>query len=180
MAQTAQLNFVRQQGFPDADASGCSYRYPALMLQPRVTGVLVFIGLLLQAWPWFVALSLLLWWNVVLPSLNPFDKVYNLFIARPRGLPQLGPAPAPRRFSQGMAGTFMLAIGVSLYMGWTQAAYVIEALLVVALVSLLFGKFCLGSYIFHLVRGNVAFAQRTLPWSSGAAESQVDPARPLA
>ncbi len=30
--------------------------------------------------------------------------------------------------------------------------------------ALIFGKFCLGSYVFHLLRGEAAFANRTLPW----------------
>jgi hypothetical protein len=43
-------------------------------------------------------------------------------------------------------------------------AWIFESLLVVALSSLIFGKFCLGSYVYHLIKGKVAFANRTLPW----------------
>jgi hypothetical protein len=60
-----------------------------------------------------------------------------------------------------MAGTFALAIGVSLLVGWRAAAYVLEGMFVAALV---FGGFCLGSFVFHLLRGRVAFAMNTLPW----------------
>lgn len=31
--------------------------------------------------------------------------------------------------------------------------------------ALLLGKFCLGAYVYHLLRGNVAFANGTCPWS---------------
>ncbi len=105
-----KLNFVRQQGFLEASSDTCGYQYPALMWQPRAMGILVLVGLVLQSGPYFLALSALLWWNVIVPSLNPFDLLYNLLVARRKGAPRLNPAPAPHRFSQGMAGTFMLAI----------------------------------------------------------------------
>ncbi|MND03541.1 hypothetical protein D3C83_234070 [compost metagenome] len=54
--------------------------------------------------------------------------------------------------------------GWALLQGWMVTAYVAEALIVVAMLALLFGKFCLGSYIFHLLRGRFAFANATLPW----------------
>jgi hypothetical protein len=63
-----------------------------------------------------------------------------------------------------MAGTFALAIGVSLLVGWRAAAYVLEGMFVAAVAALVFGGFCLGSFVFHLLRGRVAFAMNTLPW----------------
>ena len=160
-----ELNFVRQQGFKDASPAACAYQYPALMWQPRAIGVLVLIGLILQAGPYFLALSVLLWWNVVLPHLNPFDALYNRVVATPRGLPRLGPAPGPRRFAQAMAGTFMLAIGLSLLSGWHTLAWTIEAVLVVALGALIVGRFCLGSYLFLIFTRQARFANRTVPWA---------------
>lgn len=165
MAQTSKLNFVRQQGFPDSDGPDCESRYPALMFQPKVVATLVFVGLIIQAWPLFLALSGVLWWNVLVPAWNPFDLAYNSLVVGPRGSARLTPAPAPRRFAQGMAGAFMLAIGSFLFLGWYGAALVIEAMLVAALVALIAGHFCLGSYIYHLIRGNTAFANHTLPWA---------------
>ena len=134
------------------------------MFQPRIVGVLVSTALVLQSWPLFLGLSTILWWNVLVPALNPFDALYNNLIAGPRGLPPLTPAPSPRRFAQGMAASFMLAIGISLHSGWRVAAWTLEGLLVMALASLIVGKFCLGSYIFHLLRHDAEFANRTLPW----------------
>jgi len=38
---------------------------------------------------------------------------------------------------------------------------------VAALGALIFGRFCVGSYLFHLVTGEGAFAKRTTPWAPG-------------
>jgi hypothetical protein len=164
MSFSAKRNFVEQQGFRDAAADSCRHLYPALMFQPKLVGVLVIIGLVLQNGLFFLVFSAVLWWNVFVPDLNPFDALYNKLIAAPRGLPRLTRAPAPRRFSQGMAATFMLAIGATLLLDWHVTAWIIEGLMVVALTALLFGKLCLGSYLFHLLRHDSGFANRTLPW----------------
>ncbi len=57
---SSELNFVRQQGFHEASAGSCAYQFPALMLQPRIIGVLVLIGIVLQSWGFFLVLSLVL------------------------------------------------------------------------------------------------------------------------
>lgn len=165
MANPAEVNFVLQQGFRDASSAECELRYPALMWQPRVIGGVVLVGLIWQGWPLFLSLSAILWWNAALPRWNLFDAVYNRFIASPKGLPPLPPAPGPRRFAQGMAATFCGAIAGSLFFGWSPAAYVLEAFLLVALAALIFGRFCLGSYSFHLLKRDQRFANRTLPWT---------------
>ena len=164
----ARINFIKQQGFEDAGARTCDFQYPALMFQPRLIGVIVLAGVILQSAPLFLALSAVLWWNALLPGLNPFDGLYNRLVASRKGLPPLTAAPAPRRFSQGMAATFMLLIGVSLRAGWNTLAWLFEALLLVALGALIFGAFCMGSFVFHLVTGNSEYAKRTLPWARGA------------
>ena len=161
---TKQRNFVRQQGFRDASPEASSYQYPALMWQPRAIGILVLVGLVFQVSFYFLALSTLLWWNVIFPSLNPFDALYNRLVAKPKGVPRLGLAPAPRRFAQAMAGTFMLGIGLSLLSGLYPLAWALEALLLGALGALIFGRFCLGSYLFLLITGQADFANQTVPW----------------
>ena len=165
MPSSAKLNFVLQQGVRNVPAEECGLRYPALMFQPRVIGITVLIAIILQSWTLFLALSIVLWWNVFLPKFNLFDLFYNHFIARSRGLLQLDQAPAPRRFAQGMAATFSLGIAVSLKFGWHWATWIIEAFLVLALALLIFGRFCFGSYIYHLFHGNMRFANNTLPWN---------------
>lgn len=165
--RTPMENFVRQNGFPDADAAVCAHQFPALMFQPRVIAVVVLLGLLLQAWQPFLLLSAILWWNVLLPSLNPFDLLHNRWVAAPKGLPLLPPAVGPRRFAQGMAATSTLGVALSLWFGWRSGALACEAVVVAALTMLLVGRLCLGSYLFHVIRGHAAFGNRTLPWARG-------------
>jgi hypothetical protein len=165
MSHSAKQNFVEQQGVKKSSSPACELQYSALMFQPRLLGIFVLAGLISQSWILFLALSAILWWNVLVPALNPFDAIYNSFIAGPKGLQRLTPAPGPRRFAQGMAATFMLCIGLFLLLKWQIIAWIFEGLLVVALTALIFGKFCLGSNIFHLVKGDAAFASRTLPWA---------------
>lgn len=165
MPSRTETNFIRQQGFTYAEGTDSGLRYNALMFQPRIVGVLVVIGLILQAWPLFLALLITTWWNVLVPAMNPFELLYNRLVAGPKGLPRMTPAPLSRRFAQGMAGTFMPAVAALLLVHWHGAAVVVEVMLVGALVALLFGKFCHGSYIFHLVRGETRFANATLPWA---------------
>lgn len=162
---TAKVNFVRQQGFQDATSETCNVQYPALMWQPRMIGLLVLLGLVFQVGPYFIALAALLWWNAILPGLNPFDALYNCLVAKPKGLARLNPAPAPRRFAQGIAGTFMMVIGLSLLFEMRWLAYAFEGLLLTALGALIFGRFCLGSYLFLLFTRQSDLANRTLPWS---------------
>jgi hypothetical protein len=132
----AHFNFVKQQGFEKASPRTCDLQYPALMFQPRVIGVLVLAGVLLQSSLVFLTLSAVLWWSALMPRLNPFDRLYIRLVAVRKSLPAL--------------------------------AWVFEALLLVALSALIFGPFCLGSYLFHLLTGNGEFAKRTLPWRRGA------------
>jgi Domain of unknown function (DUF4395) len=165
MSNSAKFNFIEQQGFISSSGPACEMQYAALMFQPRLIGGFVILALIFQSWILFLTLSAILWWNVFVPTLNPFDAVYNTFIAGPKGLQLLTPAPGPRRFAQGMAATFMLCIGLFLFFKLQILAWIFQSLLVVALGSLIFGKFCLGSYVFHLIKGEVAFANRTLPWA---------------
>jgi Domain of unknown function (DUF4395) len=162
--RTAAENFVHQNGFADADAVACAYQFPALMFQPRVIAVVVLAGLVLQAWPLFLFLSALLWWNVLVPSLNPFDGLYNRSVAGPKGIPPLPPAAGPRRFAQAMAATSTLGVALSLWFGSRLGALAFEMVVVTALTMLLVGRLCVGSYLFHVLRGQAAFANRTLPW----------------
>jgi uncharacterized protein DUF4395 len=162
---TAKLNFVRQQGFPDASPETCSYLYPALMWQPRVIGILFLVGLAFQAASFFLALGALLWWNAIFPAFNPFDAIYNL-VAKPKSVPRLLPAPAPRQFAQAEAGTVIAAIGLALLGEVNLLAYILEGLALASLGALIFGRFCQGSYLYLLFTGQSAVANRTLPWSA--------------
>lgn len=162
---SSQVNFVRGQGFLRADDASCGIRFPGLMFQPRIIAILTGVGIVTQSAALFLALSIVLAWSALAPKWNPFEAIYNIAIARPRGLPPLTPAPAPRRFAQGMAATMMVIVGIALLLRYNVLAYVMEGILVTALLALVVGRFCLGSYLFHLISGNAKFANRTLPWS---------------
>ena len=168
MTQVSKLNFVRQQGYPKAVAASCGHQYQALMWQPRLVGVIVLAGLLSQAPGLFLVLSAVLVWNVLVPVLNPFDILYNALVARPQRRPLLAPARPPRRFAQAADATFNLGIGLALLLGLSLPAYVLEAFLVAMLSARIFARFCLGSYTWHLLTGEAAFANSTLPWSKEA------------
>jgi len=163
----ANLNFIRQQGFKDATPKTCELQFPALIWQPRVLLVLVLFGLLLETGWYYLGLGGILWCSALFPKLNPFDAIYNRLVARRRGTPPLTPAPGPRRFAMGMAGTFALAIGFSMRSGRLETAWTLLGILLLAQAALVFGRFCFGSYVFHLITGQFAFANRTLPWCRG-------------
>jgi len=156
---------MKQQGFAEEADSACDMHFSGLYFQPRIMASLVVLAINLQNPIVFFVLSAVLWWNVAFAKWNPFEMIYNRAIATPRGQPLLSPAPAPRRFAQGMAAAFMLLAGLALLSGWMTVAWILEAFLVIAFGALLFGKFCLGAYVYHLLRGKTAFANSTLPWA---------------
>ena len=165
MSSPVVINFMKQQGFPEEPPDACHMHFSALYFQPRIVFPLVLLATVLQSAPLFLVISAVLWWNVALPRLNPFEQAYNRFIARPRGGPFLTPAPGPRRFAQAMAAAFTLGAAVSIMEGWMVMAWVLEAFLAIAFSALLFGRFCLGAYVYHVGRGEVGFANSTLPWA---------------
>lgn len=163
-----RVNFVHQQGFRDAPVRACPFRYPALMFQPRIGLGLVVLGVLLQSAGYWASVGLVLVWSAVLPRWNPFDAIWNTFVAGEKGRHRLPPAPAPRRFAQGLAGGLMLSVGASLHLGWSTAAWAIQGFLVLAVSALVFGRFCIGSWLFLHLRGEHEYAERTAPWGEGA------------
>src|SRR5438045_6053475 len=165
MARSAVMNFMKQQRCTQEPPDRAALRFKGLQFQPMIVGSMMLVAILTQSPAIFLLVSALLWLNVVAPAANPFEQVYNRVVARPRGRPPLTPAPGPRRFAQGMAAVFMLAAGLTLLRGWTAASYIFQGFLVVAFAALLFGKFCLGAYVYHLLKGDTAFANGTCPWS---------------
>lgn len=161
-----ERKFILQQGLEDPGPQDTHPQFEALLFQPRLIGLLFLVGIAFQPPAVFLGLWAVLWWSALLPRLNPFDALYNLTLGARAGAIHLGPAPAPRRFAQGMAGTFALAIGVLLRLEWFIPAFVLEGFLGAAIVALIFGRFCLGSYIYHLLRGETKFAGKTLPGSN--------------
>lgn len=173
MSSPAVHNFMRQQGFAEEPADACDMHFEGLYYQPRRVFPTLLLAIVLQFFSvpasaaLFLLISAVLWWNTLLPALNPFELAYNRLVAAPRGLPPLAPAPGPRRFAQALAAAMTLGTGLALLYGQNALAAVLQALLVAAFSLLLFAKFCLGAYVFHLLKGRVAFANSTLPWARG-------------
>src|SRR5512144_3314806 len=80
MASPVVRNFMKQQGFVDEPPDACDMHFQGLYFQPRIVFPLVLVGILLQNGVFFLALSAILWWNVLVPRLNPFEAVYNHWI----------------------------------------------------------------------------------------------------
>lgn len=153
----AERRFLQSQGFAAPPPESCGLHFAALQFQPRVIGVILIAGMILQfvahlpSIAVFVMLGIVLCWCALLPDANVFEWAYNLTSPRYR----LTRAPAPRRFAQGLAGAMALAIAAFLYMHWLLAAIVVELLLLAAVAGILFAKFCFGSWLY-----NTIFARR--------------------
>jgi hypothetical protein len=82
----------------------------------------------------------------------------------------MDPVPAPRRFMQGMDAWLMLMAGVTLLNGYLIISYIAQGFIAAAFSALLFGKFCVGAYLYHLLTGKSQFANpgisslRNLQW----------------
>ncbi|MBD3223918.1 MAG: DUF4395 family protein [Caldithrix sp.] len=159
-------NFILQQGFCASEMIDVDNQYSALLFQPRIIGIAVFIAILFQSPAIYLSLAGVLIWSVLLPRFNLFDVSYNIFIAQNNNKRKLSPAPPPRKFAQSIAGLLVLIIGVAILLAWYVTAYVVQGLLAGALISLNFGSFCLGSFLYLHIRGKAKFARRTAPWRS--------------
>ena len=160
----AKRNFIVQQGFSPSCPTTCDLQYSALLFMPRLLG-LAFVTAAVPRLPTvFFALGVLLWWCVVAPRFNPLNALYNWVLAPVSGV-TLTPAPAPRRFSQFLGGTFALAIAASQATGAHTTALALQAILLAAVSAVVFGGFCLGSFLFHILTGRRDVAMQTLPWA---------------
>ena len=163
----AKSNFIVQQGFAPSCLTTCDLQYSALLFMPRLLGLAFITAAVLKLPTMFFSLGVLLWWCVVAPRFNPLNALYNWILAPVSGI-TLTPAPAPRRFSQFLGGSFALAIAASLAAGAHTTALVLQAILLAAVSAVVFGGFCLGSFLFHILRGRPDVAMRTLPWAGDA------------
>jgi hypothetical protein len=161
----AKRNFILQQGFEDPAPAVCPLQYSALVFQPKVVLIGVVAGILFQSPAVFAVLAALLCWSALFPKLNPFRAVYNGTLGRRRGAFRLEPSPAPRRAAETEAGTVALASALLIYTGCSLAAYVVESIFLAAGLGVIIGSFCLGSFVYHLLRGGRRFALQTLPWA---------------
>ncbi len=158
-------NFLLLQGFAADEPTSCSSRYGALQFQPRVVGVIFFVGILTQWWWLFLLLSAALWVGVARPERNLFEALYRKTLGKRPGAEAIPPTPTPRRFAQGMAATFALLISLCLFFRRPLWAYLLEMMMAVALGLLLFAGFCAGAYVYYMFRGQAEHAKKYLPWS---------------
>jgi hypothetical protein len=165
MSSSAIQNFMRQQGFGDEPPDACNMHFAGLYFQPRIVFAAVLLAVVFQSAWLFLAIGAVLWWNVLFTEWNPFERAYNRFVAAPRGTPPLTPAPGPRRFAQAVNAAFNTGAGACLLLGLPGASWLLQAGLVAAFSALLFAKFCLGAWMYHVLRGELAFANSTLPWA---------------
>jgi hypothetical protein len=164
MPSRVVINFMRQQGFPEEPDAARRSHFNGLLFQPMIVFPTVLVAIVLQSAWLHLALSALLFWNTLVPARNPFERAWSRWVRRPRGQAPLPPAPGPRRLAQGLAATFNLTASLGLLLGSAPVAWISEAMLVVGFSLLLFGRFCLGAYIYYLLKGEVKFANATLPW----------------
>lgn len=155
---------MRQQGFPEETNPSCGMHFAGLNYQPRIVAAFIVAGIIFRSPAMFLALSAILWWSAIVPAYNPFEIFYNRVVAARRETILLTSAPAPRRFAQGMAATMTLIVALALWQRWEVTAAIFEGLFVAAIAALLFGRFCVGAYVYHLLRGRRSFANATLPW----------------
>jgi Domain of unknown function (DUF4395) len=165
MGNVVKRNFILQQGFEEPNPTVCPFQYSALVFQPRIVLIGVVAGILFQSQAVFAGLGALLWWSALFPKLNPFRALYNRILGSQPGVFHLEPPPAPRRAAETEAGTIALTSALLIHAGLGLAAYVVEAVFLAAGLALTVGGFCLGSFIYHLLRGQGKFAMQTLPWA---------------
>lgn len=167
---TAKGNFILQQGFANPDPALRARQYSALVFQPRIVLIAVVAGILFQSSGVYMALGALLWWSALFPRMNPITALYNRTLGSRPGAFRLGPAPAPRRAAETEAGAIALTIALLIHTGFTLGAYVLQAILLAAVLAVFIASFCTGTFLYHLVRGRWTFVRQTLPWASQAAD----------
>jgi hypothetical protein len=163
--QSSKYKFMQQQGFPQEKEEATNSHFNALLFQPIIVGTAILIAIITQSSTIYFVVSFLLWINTIFPKANPFERLYDFTIGKFRGQQKLDPAPPPRRFMQGMAASLTLISGLTILANLTLVSYIAQAFIAVAFSLLLFGKFCMGAYIFHILKGNAKFANQTCPWS---------------
>ena len=76
---------MRQQGFAPEAPDRAALRFRGLLFQPTIVATVMLVAIVTQSATIFLLVSGVLWLNVLVPTANPFENLYNRFIARPRG-----------------------------------------------------------------------------------------------
>jgi hypothetical protein len=130
----------------------------AARFQPQATLALLVAGVALVAAglvstsfgaAWFGVLAALAWLAVAVPATNVFDRLWDLVATRIAGWPGVRPPPAPRRFSQGIAATFLTTIALLFAASAATAAFVVSGIMAVAASLAAFADVCVGSALYN-------------------------------
>ncbi len=83
---------------------------------------------------------------------HAFDGLFNALVRRWVRAERLPPNPAPRRFAMAVAAAWSAGAGWLISVGFVSAGVAAGGLLAVAAVIVATTHFCLGSWVYHLVR----------------------------
>lgn len=147
---------LQLQGFAcDADASVlANARW--LRFTPTLSTICIITGTALR--------SPLVLWSFALISVvgaagwHIFDAVFSVLVRRWVHAPPLGPNPAPRRFAMLVAGAWSAAAGGLMSAGLVWEGVVAGGTLAVAGTLVATTHFCLGSWMYHMLRRQKAAA----------------------
>lgn len=90
--------------------------------------------------------------GVILPS-HPFDYVYNHAVRRLTGTRPLPPNGAPRKFTCGLAATWLGATGLAFALGASTVGYVLGGSLTAAALLVSVTHFCIPSVVYGALFG---------------------------
>jgi hypothetical protein len=161
LRRASRRDFIVQQGLSDPHPGSPEALYSALQFQPRLIGLLALAGAVSGSADIFLALGVVLWWNVAKPRWNPFDMVYNRLFARRDGV-CLMPARPPRLFAQAIAGSLSLSIAALLATGNPAGALLLEGTFILAVAGVVFGRFCFGTFLYHALNRRGLIPNRTM------------------
>lgn len=146
--QNSKRSFIVQQGFSvPADRETESNLFSALQFQPRFVGALILAGVALRSPVAFLVVGAALCWSSIVPRWNPFNALYNHTLGKRRGVFLLM-SPPPRLFSEVLAGSLALVIGLLFAVGQSAPAMFFAGFFVLANSGLVLSRFCVGASLF--------------------------------
>lgn len=122
----------------------------AQRFKPAVCALLTLVALFVHSVPFTVFLALLGYWGAFLPN-HPVDLLYRMALQPMFHTPDLGLDPMPRRFACGMAATLLLAGAIAWQAGAAAIGSIFVGLVALALLTLVFAGFCVGSFFYWLL-----------------------------
>ena len=140
------------QGFGDlSDAEKRSYELP-LRFTPAVCAALVIVGTVLQ-WPaWQFALAGVAFWGAAFARGNPVDAAFNYGVRHLFKARKLPANPLPRRFACFVVGIMLTGSGLGFALDAPFVGLVLGGGLAAVLALNAFSNWCLGAWMYRLLR----------------------------